>query len=368
MTLRYAIIGSGMMGQEHIRNIALLDDAHVVAVCDPDADMRDAAHALAGDTCRAFAHHRELISADIADAYVIAAPNHLHAPLLDDLLEVDTPLLVEKPLCVTEEDCQRAIDKARTRRAPVWVAMEYRYIPPVAALIERVRSGAIGQPRMLAIREHRFPFLDKVGGWNRLNRTTGGTLVEKCCHFFDLMRLIADAEPVRVFASGGQDVNRLTPSSDGPASDMLDNAFVLVDFDNGMRACLDLCMFAEGRWFQEEITATGQDGQLEARVPGPARFWPGGDERASQLVHAPRAPKGVTIEDVDVDPMILRAGDHHGSTFFQHQRFAALVRAGHGAPDVTLEDGYRAVAIGLAAERSAAERQVVALSDPPSKD
>jgi myo-inositol 2-dehydrogenase / D-chiro-inositol 1-dehydrogenase len=57
---------------------------------------------------------------------------------------------------------------------------------------------------MLTIREHRFPFLEKVGDWNRFNRNTGGTLVEKCCHFFDLMRLILRDDPVRVMASGGQ--------------------------------------------------------------------------------------------------------------------------------------------------------------------
>ena len=43
---------------------------------------------------------------------------------------------------------------------------------------------------MLSIREHRFPFLAKVGHWNRFSELTGGTLVEKCCHHFDLMRLI----------------------------------------------------------------------------------------------------------------------------------------------------------------------------------
>ena len=43
--------------------------------------------------------------------------------------------------------------------------------------------------------------------WNRFNANTGGTLVEKCCHFFDLMRLFAAADPVRVMASGAIDLN-----------------------------------------------------------------------------------------------------------------------------------------------------------------
>lgn len=44
----------------------------------------------------------------------------------------------------------------------VQVGLEYRYMPPVAKLIQIVKSGSIGQVKMVAIREHRFPFLVKV--------------------------------------------------------------------------------------------------------------------------------------------------------------------------------------------------------------
>lgn len=51
--------------------------------------------------------------------------------------------------------------------------------------------------------------LFQVDNWNRFNRNTGGTLVEKCCHFFDLMTLIMGRKPRRVIASGSQAVNHL---------------------------------------------------------------------------------------------------------------------------------------------------------------
>lgn len=54
--------------------------------------------------------------------------------------------------------------------------------------------------------------------WNRFNANTGGTLVEKCCHFFDLMRLFAGANPVRVMASGAIDVNHKDETYDGKVS------------------------------------------------------------------------------------------------------------------------------------------------------
>jgi predicted dehydrogenase len=98
---------------------------------------------------------------------------------------------------------------------------------------------------MVAMREHRFPFLVKVDNWNRFSENTGGTLVEKTCHFFDLMNLILRERPVRVMASGAQDVNHLDEEYDGRTPDILDNAFVIVDYPSGARALLDLCMFAE---------------------------------------------------------------------------------------------------------------------------
>ena len=350
-TIRYAIIGSGMMGQEHIRNLALIDGAKVSAVADPNSDMRRQAAALAGPDCRMFDHHDALLEAGGFDALVIAAPNHLHQPILGDVLKIDVPLLVEKPLGIDGPQCREIMATANGRRAPVWVAMEYRYMPPIARLLKEVRAGAAGTPRMIAIREHRFPFLSKVGDWNRFQDQTGGTMIEKCCHFFDLMRLVSGSEAVRVYASGGMDVNFRDQTFGGRKADILDNAFVIVDFENGMRAMLDLCMFAEGAYWQETVSVTGDKARIDAHVPGPARFSPDGRERHAKLVISPRETKVPVSEDIKTDEAILSAGDHHGSTFYQHQKFARLVREG-GAPEVTMDDGARAVEIGAAAEES----------------
>jgi predicted dehydrogenase len=214
---------------------------------------------------------------------------------------------------------------------------------------------------MIAIREHRFPFLPKVGDWNRFASRTGGTLVEKCCHFFDLMRLVAGAEAVRVFASGAADVNHRDERYEGRTPDIVDNAFAIVDFANGVRASLDLCMFAEGAYFQEEIAATGDKARVEAFVPGVARFWQGGGtERAAEIEISPRSPQGPIRRAVHVDDAILRAGDHHGSTYYQHLGFRRAVLEA-GPVEVSVDDGLKAVAIGLAGERSIAEGRAVTL-------
>ena len=359
-TVRYGIIGTGMMGQEHMRNIALLPDTAITAIADPNEAMRESGAQLAGNGVKAFADYKDMLSVDSCDAYVVATPNDVHYTVMKDLIHVGKPVLCEKPLCATVAECNDIVAKAEVAGAPVWVAMEYRYMAPITRLLDELRKGTAGRLHMVAIREHRYAFLSKVGHWNRFKHKTGGTMVEKCCHFFDLMRLTAGSEATRVYASGAMSVNFLDEAYDGKRADMIDNAFVVVDFENGVRAMLDLCMFAEGSFWQETITATGDRGKVEAFVPGPARFSADGRERSAQLAIASRETKVETREEVVEDHAILAAGDHHGSTYHQHRRFMAFVRAG-GAPEVSLSDGTKAVEIGAAAEESAVTGQAIAL-------
>ena len=119
-------------------------------------------------------------------------------------------------------------------------------------------------------------------------------------------------------------------------------------------------MFAEGSSFRKKCRCVGPAGKLECRVPGPTRLWPEhlGPPPVAELVRSPRNPPGATREKIEVDPALLTAGDHNGATFYQHERFANVVRGG-GAPEVTLKDGAKAVAMGLAAQRSAETGEAV---------
>jgi hypothetical protein len=77
-----------------------------------------------------------------------------------------------------------------------------------------------------------------------------------------------------------------------------------------------------------------------------------------QVVVSPRDPAGPIVLDVPVDPSLLAAGDHNGSTFYQHRGFADVVANG-AVPEVGLGDGWWAVAMGMAAQISAAEGRVI---------
>ena len=353
---RYGMVGCGMMGQEHLRNMALLPDIEVAAIFEPDAGMRARSQVLVPAAAQ-LDSLEALLAWPGLDALVITSPNHCHAAQLQQIAQTrPLPVLMEKPACTDLAAVQALRQLIGSYQAPVWTAMEYRYMPPIARLLDEVRSqAACGSAVMLSIREHRYPFLTKVGDWNRFARNTGGTLVEKCCHFFDLMRLVMQADPIRLYASGGQNHNHLDERYAEGQPDILDNAFVVLDFPGGRRALLELCMFAEGSRYQEEISVVGPQGKLECKVPGPGRFWPGellGAAPVAQLIVSPRQPAGPRLLEIPVDPLLLEAGDHNGSTFYQHQKFLAVLQ-GQQAVEVSLTDGLKAVVIGLAAEHSA---------------
>ena len=339
--IRFGVIGAGSMGLEHVLNIAELPGARITALADPHPGSLDKVGAVIDNPVLMFSDHRGLLDSGECDAVVVASPNLTHVEILLDVLDTDLHVLVEKPLCTTVADCRRVLAAAATHGGIAWMGLEYRYMPPVARLIELVDGGAVGAVRMVAIREHRFPFLEKVDDWNRFNANTGGTLVEKCCHFFDLMNRIVGEHPTQVFASGGQDVNHLDEIYDGRRSDILDNAFVIVDYPSGCRAALDLCMFADATHNQEEVSVVGDTGKIEALIPeGVVRTGRRGEHGIGAVETIPVSDARIAVE-----------GDHHGSTYLEILGFRDAIRAGTD-PEVTLDDGLLSVAMGEAAHRS----------------
>ena len=351
--IKYGIIGAGVMGQEHIHNINIIDNVEVVAICDTNKGSTNQARSLIKETAKIYNNIEDLINNNIADAYIIATPNFTHIDILEKILKTNKHLLVEKPLCTTTEDCKIFDLLSKNYSKIIWTGMQYRYMPPVKQLIDEVHNNAIGKIKMLSIREHRFPFLNKVDDWNRFVINTGGTLVEKCCHFFDLMRLVIQSEPVKVYASGNQAVNHLMEKYDGKTPDIMDNAFVIVDFENGVRGLLDLCMFAENSDYQEEIVAVGDIGKIETFVPSHAS-----GKDSSEVRIGLRKDNFVKRDLVKVDKKILAAGHHHGSTYFEHLAFIHAIH-NNTAPEVSLRDGLMSVAIGEAAELSIKENRIV---------
>lgn len=360
--VRYGIIGVGAMGREHAENLRFIEGATVTAISDPDEGSRTLAQNQIGNEVKVFTDHKELLNSGLVDAVIIATPNFTHVDILKDALATSLHVFIEKPLCTTIEDCMKVIEWSKNRSGLVWMGLEYRYMPPVAELITIVHQGGVGEVQQVAIREHREPFYPKVGNWNRFTSKTGGTLVEKCCHYFNLMDHISQERPVKVFASGGQRVNFLDEVYDGKPADMLDSAYVIVEYPSGKRAMLDLCMFAENTIDKEHISVTGNEGKIESFLP------------SLEMRHGKRSAVGnfknwtydASKPKVEVrkvwDESIKYSGFHYGASYLEHVKFFKAIKNG-GNPEVTLEDGLRSVATGLAAQKSIAEGRPVLMTE-----
>ena len=360
--LRYGVIGVGSMGREHISNIKVMGGATVTAVSDPHQPSIAAALELVPGA-KVFSDHRDLLNSGLVDAVVIATPNDTHAAVLKDALATDLAIFVEKPLATTISDLKSILDWASKRNAMTWMGLEYRFMPPVTEAISRAKDGDAGKIHQISIREHREPFYPKIDNWNRFTERTGGTLVEKCCHYFNLMDLVLGEQPIRVFASGGQSVNHLDEKYDGRQANMLDNAYVILEYASGARGMLDLCMFGEGSFDKEILTIVGDQGKIESFLPsqtvkasrresiGSLSNWAQGASRA-------RGSEVKIVHNYDVKYM----GHHYGASYIEHVKFRDAILNSTPA-EVTLFDGVTSVVTGLAAHKSINEGRVVEIKE-----
>jgi Predicted dehydrogenases and related proteins len=139
------------------------------------------------------------------DRVIVTSPDYTHAGMVLRALDAGADVVVEKPLTVSEEG-SRAITEAvaRTGREVV-MTFNYRYAPRNSAFKQVIASGAIGKPLSV----HFEWVLDTAHGadyfrrWHRDKANSGGLLIHKASHHFDLVNWWIGDVPTRVFASGG---------------------------------------------------------------------------------------------------------------------------------------------------------------------
>ncbi|MDF2050142.1 MULTISPECIES: Gfo/Idh/MocA family oxidoreductase [unclassified Arthrobacter] len=175
------------------------------------------------------------IQANNIDRVVVTTPDYTHADYIVEALRAGADVVVEKPLTIDAEGCRRITQAVHETGRNVVVTFNYRYSPRNSALKEIIQSGVIGKVTSID-----FSWvLDTVHGadyfrrWHRDKKNSGGLLIHKASHHFDLVNWWIDDVPERVFASGGLkfygDKNaaerglgprpeRGTPSADAPAT------------------------------------------------------------------------------------------------------------------------------------------------------
>ena len=360
-THRFAIIGVGTMGKEHMRVATLLGRARIHGIYDPQERSLEVAESEFAKISSAKLIRYPSLEAACADtevdAYFICTPNYTHFKVLQTVIKTGKPIFVEKPMATTVGDAARMVRMANSYGSIIRIGLQYRYKSQyVEAFHEALVRKSLGDIKTISMSEHRPPFLDKVGQWNKFNAFSGGTLVEKCCHYFDLINLMAESLPQRVFASGGQAVSFKDFEKDGKASDIDDHAFVVIEYQNGIRANFALNMFSPD--FDEEMIVVGNRGRLVAREKDNYQQ----QQPAIETIEVELGENGVSKVSEVTYPKAIHESGHCGSTFYEHQAFVDQLE-GKQIAGATVEQGFWAVVVASAAQESIATGEPVRIGE-----
>ena len=163
-----AILGVGMMGQEHISYMSKYSQIRIKFLCDSNSTMVDKAMPMISgeEKPECFTDEKDLLKrVGEIDLLVIATPNFMHTPHLLRWAKYPICILVEKPVAISEKQLLALQVASPSFQANIWVAMEYRYIPAIQKLYQLLPT--IGPIKNISIRENRFPFLSKVSKFER---------------------------------------------------------------------------------------------------------------------------------------------------------------------------------------------------------
>jgi predicted dehydrogenase len=291
------------------------------------------------------------------DAILICTPNFTHFEVLQTALKSEKPIFLEKPMATELGEAAKIVEIAENYKSFIQIGLQYRYKAQYAEALHEVLSrNTLGEVKTVSMSEYRPPFLDKVKQWNKFNEFSGGTLVEKCCHYFDLINLMADSKPIRVYASGGQASNFLDLEIDGRKSDIDDHAFVVIDYENEVRANFTLNMFCAD--FSEELIVTGNNGRILASEK--SNFQQQGPHEATLQVEL--GEQGASRSSQVGYPRLVEQSGHHGATFYEHIVLMDRLENKRGEGATPLQ-GLWAMIVASAAQESVVSKQAVEIDE-----
>ena len=359
---RFNIIGAGMIGQEHMRVTMLEGRAVIHGIYDPSpnsvAQAQKMFNSLYPDvTLKVYNDLTSACNDPDVDGLIICTPNYSHMEVVREAAKSGKHILMEKPMVTKLKDAFEMLELGRSYPATFQVGLQYRYKAIYTeARKEVLQRKSLGEVKSISIVEHRIPFLDKVTQWNKFSEFSGGTLVEKCCHYFDLFNLFAQSKPKYVYAVGSQDVNFLNFERDGKKSDILDNAIVTVVYENGVKCNFNLCMFAP--MFYEELTICGDEGRIRAYEN--ENYLP--EERPACHFEMLCADNRPSVISTPCYPLPIHNSGHMGGTYFEHKAFVDNIE-GKKTDSATVEEGFWSVMVGMAAEESVRTGKVVYIDE-----
>ena len=241
--IRIGFIGLGLRGSGQAVHVdrSFSHRAEIAALADIDEDnLKRAAARLTSSRPTLHADWKSLLDRADIDAVCISTPQFAHEEIALAAFAAGKHVYCEKPLALSVASCNAMIAAGRKASRVFLVGQQMRYHLHLHRMRRLIDAGEIGTPHMVWLKEFRNPFPSNMV-WAFDKSKSGGAIVEKSCHHFDVFTWMLGVPPVRVYASGGQAVHR---EIFGVASDVIDNAWVTVEHADGRRGMLGLCFFA----------------------------------------------------------------------------------------------------------------------------
>lgn len=260
--VKIGCIGAGVIARAHATGLKLIEsEVEVTAVCDIN---QSAAQALADEmAATAYSSHQEMLAKENLDIALVCLPHYLHCPVGLDVLQAGVHLFIEKPMAVSTSECRELIACAERLDRSVFVGHTHQYRTTCRKARELIRSGAIGDPRIITTEivayynwEKRNPwFLDPA-------KAGGGALFNTSPHQIDHLLYLIDSPIIGVRAK----VEALRP---GQSVDSDSIAFI--EYENG----------AAGMFYVFQGTKQEEAPRVLVKIMGTAGsivFAPFGDE------------------------------------------------------------------------------------------
>lgn len=192
--IRLGVIGCGGMAGSHLRGLLELSDLmEVSATCDIVLERATKAAESTGAGI-SVTDYKEMV--DAVDAVLISLPHDLHYLCGKFFIEAGKHVLMEKPLCNTEEECEDLIQLAEKHNVTLMTAYPVRYWPAIVKIKEWLDEKTFGEVFQLSIWTEQYTKYPE-GHWAlSADRLGGGQFFSHGCHYVDLMLWLL-GEPVR---------------------------------------------------------------------------------------------------------------------------------------------------------------------------
>ncbi len=326
-----AVLGAGRMGLTHIRSLAGIRNARVVAVADPDLAAAEHGKAIARAEL-ALADPEAAIDDPRVEAVVIVTPTSTHARLIEAAIRAGKAVWSEKPIALDLAETERVVELARSTGMPVQLGFMRRFDPGYVRAKARIEAGELGRLETFRAlsRDTYPPSLEFL-------RTSGGLFLDMAVHDLDLARfLVGEVEEVQSWATVLAD-ERFAQADDA------DTAMTLLRFANGALGVVETARHS----------AWGYD--IRTEVAGAT---------GKVVVEAPRKTQ------VTFSRQFGYEGDHFENfpdrfeTAFRLELEAFFsTLAGGGTPTPGPEDAFETLRLAVAATRSWREGRPIRLAD-----